>query len=135
MAGERENSVSCGTTKVGRWEDSGVTGKEYCAYLAHDLVVGVHLPPKACRKCIIPVSGQFDNIRIRPGRIGANRREQDEDWALTMRLRIAHLNLQKALRDTIHLLNLHTQTSRIIAIRARSAPLELQHRCSREEDV
>ena len=59
----------------------------------------------------------------------------DKDWARTMRLRIAHLNLQEALRDAIHLLNLHTQTSRIIAIRARSAPLELQHRCSREEDV
>ena len=83
----------------------------------------------------MPVSGQIDNMRIRRGRIGANRRAQDEDWALTMRLRIAHLDLQKALRDAIHLLNLHTQTSRIIAIRARSAPLELQHRCSREEDV
>ena len=89
-------------------------------HLAHDLVVGIHLSAKSYRHAAIQSTKE------------SSRRNKA---VLTMRLGVAYLDLQEAFGYAIHLLNLRIQTSRIIAIRARSAPLELQHRCSREEDV
>jgi hypothetical protein len=60
-------------------------------YLAHDLVVGIHLSSKA-----------YSMIRILSSQL---------DMSLTVGLRIANFNFQKALRDAIHFLNLGSACS------------------------
>lgn len=67
--------------------------RAYPTHLAHDLVVGVHLPAKACHP---------------PRRRSASEEPQHmRRGALTVSLGIAYLDLQEALRHAIHLLDLH----------------------------